>query len=201
MRSVARTLGMTVQALYHYFPSRDELVTALIAEAYEELADAVEAALEAALERPGNRPRFVVAAAGFRAWAIGHPAMFQLLYGTPLVNYSAPDEGVTTAAARRLGAVFIRELFGPYTQEQLTAIDLPPLSPALQRSFSGGLFGTLPPPAVALFFSAWGQLHGLVVLEAFGHTAFIGDAQAEVFDWTIRGLLADIRDRVLGRAS
>jgi AcrR family transcriptional regulator len=183
MRSVARSLDMTVQALYHYFPSRDDVVTALITEAYGELADAVEAALGGA----DDRPRFVVAAAAYRAWAIAHPALFQLLYGTPLVNYAAPPEGGTTAAARRLAGVFIRELFGAYTEAQLAGIDMPALSLPV---------GVLPPAAFALFVSAWGHLHGLVVLEAFGHTDFIGPAQAEIFDWAMRTLLADTQARI-----
>jgi AcrR family transcriptional regulator len=191
MRSVARSLGMTVQALYHYFPSRDEVVTALITEAYHELGDAVEAAIAGA----GDQPRFVAAAAGYRGWAIEKPALFQLLYGTPLVGYAAPADGATTAAASRLGGIFIRELFGPYTEAQLAVIDVPPLGPAMREVFPG-VFGSLPPPAVALFLNAWGRLHGLVVLEAFGHTAFIGDAQAEVFEWAIRGVLADTRARI-----
>src|SRR4051812_40476901 len=48
LRAVARSLGMTVQALYHYFPSRDDLVTALIAKAYDALAEAVRTAVETA---------------------------------------------------------------------------------------------------------------------------------------------------------
>lgn len=191
MRSVARGLGMTVQALYHYFPSRDDLVTALITEAYAELADAV----EAALGEPGDRPGFVVAAAGYREWAIGHPALFQLLYGTPLRSYAAPPEGGTTVAARRLAEIFVRELFGPCGEAQLAGIDIPPLGPDL-RAHLAGTIDVLPPPAFALFVSAWGHLHGLVVLEAFGHTDYIGDGRAGIFEWAMRGLLADTRARV-----
>ncbi|MGO4757680.1 helix-turn-helix domain-containing protein, partial [Streptomyces sp. 2MCAF27] len=34
LRAVARELGMVSSALYRYFPSRDELLTALIVDAY-----------------------------------------------------------------------------------------------------------------------------------------------------------------------
>ena len=44
LRAVARALGMASSALYRYFPSRDELLTALIVEAYTALGDALEAA-------------------------------------------------------------------------------------------------------------------------------------------------------------
>jgi len=181
LRSVARRLGMTVQALYHYFPSRDELITALITEAYGELADAVEAATG-----------FLAAAEAFRAWAIGNAAPFRLIYGTPLPHYAAPAHGRTTAAATRLATVFIRAMFGGYRDDQLARADFPgPL-----EGLPPWAFGDLPRPAAALFVSAWGHLHGLVVLEAFGHTAFIGPAQEEIFRGAMRNLLADVHRRI-----
>ena len=194
LRSIARSLGMTVQALYHYFPSREELITTLITEAYHDLAEAVESA-------PGDPalPRFVVAAEAFRAWALDHTALFQLIYGTPLLHYQAPDDGRTTDAARRLAEVFIRELYGTYSADQLARIDFPPLSPALSARFDempAVAIGALPPPTAAHFVSVWGQLHGLVVLEAFGHTAFIGSPQAEIFRSTMHNLLADTARRI-----
>ena len=47
LRSVARELGMVSSALYRYFRSRDELLTALIIDAYEALGGAAEAASSA----------------------------------------------------------------------------------------------------------------------------------------------------------
>src|ERR1700728_3183386 len=50
LRAVARELGMVSSALYRYFPSRDELLTALIIDAY----DAVGEATEQAIASPGG---------------------------------------------------------------------------------------------------------------------------------------------------
>ncbi|MEU0658289.1 TetR/AcrR family transcriptional regulator [Streptomyces lavendulocolor] len=47
LRAVARELGMVSSALYRYFPSRDDLLTALIVDAYDALGAAAEAALHA----------------------------------------------------------------------------------------------------------------------------------------------------------
>jgi len=47
VRAVARELGMASSAVYRYFPSRDELLTALIVEAYTALGDAVDRAIAA----------------------------------------------------------------------------------------------------------------------------------------------------------
>jgi hypothetical protein len=39
-------------------------------------------------------------------------------------------------------------------------------------------------------------MHGLVMLEAFGHTAFIGAQQAEVFRAAMRNLVSDVHRRI-----
>ncbi|MGC5561647.1 TetR/AcrR family transcriptional regulator [Streptomyces sp. FR-108] len=198
LRAVARSLGMTVQALYHYFPSRDELVTALITKAYVALGDAVQATLDATRE-DSPLERVVIAAEGYRQWAVDHPERFQLLYGTPLRYYEAPVEGATTRAVRRMGAIFEREMFGGFTPAQLAAVDDSGLSPALvaymeQLPPMGD--DALPPALTALVMSAWGHLHGLVVLEVFRHTAFLGEHQAEIFRLGMRNTLEDIFGRI-----
>ncbi|MFD9866175.1 TetR/AcrR family transcriptional regulator [Streptomyces niveus] len=204
LRGVARSLGMTVQALYHYFPSRDSLVTSLVAKAYDDLADAVQAAVDTAgggtPADEADLPRLVVATEGYRRWAIAHPEHFQLLYGTPLRYYTAPVDGPTTRAVRRMAAVFEREMFGGYTTQQLAAAEMPALSTELRTYLGslppGGGPDGLPAPATALFLSAWGHMHGLVVLEVFGHTAYLGDHQAEIFRVTMRNMTADIDRRI-----
>ncbi|MGW4027657.1 TetR/AcrR family transcriptional regulator, partial [Streptomyces sp. NPDC005009] len=54
----------------------------------------------------------------------------------------------------------------------------------------------LPPSAAALLLGTWGHMHGMVVLEAFGHTSFIGEHQAEIFRMAMRDLLEDIHRRI-----
>ncbi|MFH8793618.1 TetR/AcrR family transcriptional regulator [Streptomyces sp. NPDC017941] len=198
LRAVARSLGMTVQALYHYFPSRDDLVTALITKAYGDLADAVQRATETAPDEP-DLPGLVVAAEGYRRWAIDHPERFQLLYGTPLRHYHAPVDGPTTEANRRMSAVFERELFGGCTRAQLAAADVRSLSPAFLghlEHISPSGDPALPPPATALLLSVWGYVHGMVVLEVFGHTGFLGVHQAELYRMAMRNLYEDVRRRI-----
>ncbi|MFF8845555.1 TetR/AcrR family transcriptional regulator [Streptomyces sp. NPDC015127] len=54
LRAVARELGMVSSALYRYFPSRDDLLTALIIDAYDAVGAAAEAA--AGLRGPAAAP-------------------------------------------------------------------------------------------------------------------------------------------------
>lgn len=198
LRAVARSLGMTVQALYHYFPSRDDLITALITKGYDDLADAVQAAADAAPDDP-ELPRLVVATEGYRAWGIAHPERFQLLYGAPLRHYRAPVDGPTTRANERMSLIFQREMFGGFTRAQLTAADDRGLSASF-RSYLEQLppdgLGALPPPAISLLLSAWGYMHGLVALEVFGHTGFLGEHRAELFRTAMRNMTEDIHRRI-----
>lgn len=198
LRAVARSLGMTVQALYHYFPNRDALVTVLITKAYDDLADAVQRAAGTAPDDP-SIPPFVTAAEAYRGWAIAHPELFQLLYGTPLRDYAAPAEGPTTHAMRRMSAVFQRLLFSGFTESQLAAADTRTLSPALRAHLEAlppDGTSALPAPATVLMLSGWGHMHGLVVLEVFGHTSFMAGHTAEIFRTAMRDLLTDIHRRI-----
>ena len=209
LRAVARSLGMTVQALYHYFPNRDALVTSLIAQAYDDLADAVQAAVDTApvgadsMDAAGDTgvPRLVIATEGYRRWAIDNPERFQLIFGAPMRQYEAPVEGPTTQAMRRISQIFEREMFGGFTSEQLAAADTPALSPGLRAHLEGlpsSGMGSLPPAAISLLLSAWGHMHGLVVLEVFGQGSFLGGHQAEIFRLSMRNMLADIERRIAG---
>ncbi|MFH8441911.1 TetR/AcrR family transcriptional regulator [Streptomyces sp. NPDC018026] len=198
LRAVARGLGMTVQALYHYFPNRDALVTALITKAYGELSDVLQAAADSVRADPAT-PRLVAVAEAYRGWDVARPEHFQLLYGTPLRYYAAPAEGPTTQAVRRMAAIFQRELFAGFTPAQLAAAEVPAPSPPYREHLEQLPMHAqrgLPPAAAALFLSAWGHVHGLVVLEVFGHTTFLGDHQAEVFRTSVRMMLEDIHRRI-----
>ena len=82
LRAVARELGMASSAMYRYFKSRDELLTALIVEAYDAIGDAVEAA-EATCERNDFAGRWRACCHGVRAWALEQPHEYALIYGSP----------------------------------------------------------------------------------------------------------------------
>src|SRR5581483_3231935 len=78
LRAVARELGMVSSALYRYFPSRDDLLTALIIDAYDSLGEAAEAAdAESADAAPAQR--WVAVCEAVRAWALAHPHEYALI--------------------------------------------------------------------------------------------------------------------------
>jgi AcrR family transcriptional regulator len=174
LRAVARSVGVSVQALYHYFESRDALVTALVADAFADLAGAVEAAADAA---GTPRERILAAGLAYRSWAHEHRSAFLLALGAPLADYTAPEDGPTSQAARRLGEVFRAALFGGWTPEELAAVPLTDGVPALRAQLRGTpVLDGLPPGAAAVFTAGWAALHGVVLLELLGHLVWIGDA-------------------------
>ncbi|MGN7780328.1 TetR/AcrR family transcriptional regulator [Mycolicibacterium sp. 22603] len=88
LRAIARELGMVSSAVYRYVSSRDDLLTLLLVDAYDDLADAVDAAA-----RTGDWDhRLVGLARAARAWALDQPARWALLYGSPVPGYHAPPE-------------------------------------------------------------------------------------------------------------
>ena len=87
LRGIAREMGITAPAIYNYFPRLDDLITALIVDAFTALADAIEAA-ESAVQSEACGPKILASCLAYREWAIAHPVDFQLIYGNPIPGYT-----------------------------------------------------------------------------------------------------------------
>lgn len=177
LRAVARDMGMSAQALYHYFAGRDDLLTALVADGYHHAAEAVATARDAAgLDR---RARMIGAAHGYRGWAVERPHEFRLVYGDPVPGYAAPSDGPTAGLGLRVGAEFARACFPDWSPEVFAA-----LGERLGGTASvadGSDWGMVPVVVRRRLAEWWGQLHGLVALEVQGHLGWTGAAPADVF--------------------
>jgi AcrR family transcriptional regulator len=96
LRAIARELGMVSSAVYRYFPSRDDLLTALIIDSYNELGDVAERA-DASGDRDDLAGRWRrVSDAAFQ-WALANPAEYGLIFGTPIPGYAAPTDTIGPA--------------------------------------------------------------------------------------------------------
>ncbi|MCL8009902.1 TetR/AcrR family transcriptional regulator [Streptomyces sp. AS02] len=166
LRAVARELGMVSSALYRYFPSRDDLLTALIIDAYNAIGESAEAAREKAAAA-GPVQRWTAVAQAVRDWALRHPHEYALIYGSPVPGYTAP--ATTVPPASRVGLAFIGIVRDAHHGSALAA---PPPLPADLRPeaerMAADLAPDLPPAAVAALIAAWGELFGLVGFELFG---------------------------------
>jgi AcrR family transcriptional regulator len=168
LRAIARAVGMSSPGLYRYYASRDELLTALITDVYDDLAQTLERARDAAA--PGLPERLRAVCLAYYDWADTHRAEFSLVFGAPVPSYSAPPDGSTTTAAQRFGAVFtglIAEAWREHA-EDVHAAPVLPLRPGA-RTTVGDV--ALPPDARFLGVTTrlWSRLHGVLALGLYGH--------------------------------
>lgn len=189
LRAVARELGMVSSALYRYFPSRDDLLTALIIDAY----DAVGAEAEQALAgSEGSDPalRWTSVCRAVRGWALEHPHEYALIYGSPVPGYTAPLDTIGPASRVALALVAVAE--GAHAAGALAVPDDAAALPEAVRADAWRLVKDLdrdlPPTAVVGLVAAWAQLFGLINFELFGQFNNVVDARDEFFDHAVDAL-------------
>jgi AcrR family transcriptional regulator len=201
LRAVAKELGMVSSALYRYYPSRDDLLTALIIDAY----DALGAAAEHALAGPGPaRERWIAACHAIRDWARSNPHEYALVYGSPVPGYRAPQ--ATIGPASRVPLAFAGVVRDALAAGELAAPpDALPVAGALAQqaaALSAALWGpaaapessgapaTVPPDALVRAVIAWSQLYGMISFELFGQ--FVGSFEPAdaLFAYTVAQLTA-----------
>jgi AcrR family transcriptional regulator len=187
LREVSRELGMGASTLYRYFSSRDELLTALIIEAFNQLGAAAEDA-DAAARAAGADcgARWLAACRAVRGWALEHPHEFALVYGSPVSGYEAP--GDTVGPATRITRVLAEILGDALASGQLH----PPASvlpgPRLIAAQVLAGYAAPPPPYEDLIERAlllWIALVGTISFELFGHLRNTVTNYAAYFDAAI----------------
>jgi AcrR family transcriptional regulator len=182
LRAVARDMGMVSSALYRYFASRDDLLTALILDAYNALGAAVEAADAAIKNRLQLRGRWLAAVGAVRDCALANPAEYALIYGSPVPGYAAPQD--TIPAAARSYAVLGHILTDAFASSDLRshAAVVPEAIHADVARASEGIAPGLPDGVMLAGLTAWIHLFGVVSFELFGQFNNVVDARDEFFD-------------------
>jgi AcrR family transcriptional regulator len=189
---IAREMGMTAPALYRYFADRDELLTAMIVDAYDDLGDAVAKARD---QVPVDDPtgRLYAVGQAYRSWARREPERFALILGMPVPGYAAPEEGPTTEAAQRAMAQ-LKALFFEAAEQDLLE---PPLLREVSESMQACVQAEhdamhpdepmLPVETFQAMLHCWAALHGFTCLEAYGHLDWLPAAGRDaLFDASIR---------------
>jgi AcrR family transcriptional regulator len=211
LRSVARRMGMSAPGLYRYVASREDLLTLLIADGFDDLADHL---LVAIGSRPGERrpadepppplvamrdgdvaDRLRALALAYRDWAVRHPNEFGLLFAAPIPGYEAPVDGPTTAAMGRVGAAMADPVIAAWHARRLrlhpalaTVVPAERLAPLRALADEA-----LPPQVYTGMLLAWGRLHGQVSLEVFGHHAWLfPDGCEPLFRAEVEAMLVDL---------
>jgi AcrR family transcriptional regulator len=189
LRAVARDVGLVSSAVYRYFPSRDDLLTALIIDGYVSLADAAEAA-EGAAARRDLVGRWTALWRGTREWALANRHEYALLYGSPVPGYAAPQDTIEPAS-RPIG-VMLAIVRDGVERGAITAPAgqrLPrPVRADLERIASIPEFGGVAPIVLARVMTAWTQLFGAISFELFGRLQNAVTDYAAWYDYQVRAM-------------
>lgn len=173
LRAIAREMGMTANAIYSYFPTRDDLVTSLIGDLYASLVDALESARDAE-PADDTAGRLLAWAEAFRSWSLANPCGFRLIYGDPVPGYRAPEGGPAPEAHGRALAgltglvAAARPTVEPPRPGDPGADDWSGLDPDLVATARERV-PDLQPAVVVLALRVWARLHGLIAFEVYGH--------------------------------
>ncbi|HWG63683.1 MAG TPA: TetR/AcrR family transcriptional regulator [Streptosporangiaceae bacterium] len=169
LRAVAREMGMVSSAIYRYFPSRDDLLTALIVDGYNAIGEAAEKAGNACAAGD-YAGRWLAVCHAVRDWALAHPHEYALVYGSPVPGYQAPPQTIGPAA--RAAAVFGTIISHAQQAGQLRP---PGVCPPPPESFAGdadrlreSVLPHVPDDVIAVALAVWASLFGMVSFELFG---------------------------------
>lgn len=156
---------MASSALYRYFPGRDDLLTALITDAYDEVGRAAEATTAATVGQPFTE-RWLALAAVVRGWAIANRHEYALIYGSPVPGYAAPQDTVAPAV-RLIMAMLELVVDAVEAGEVVSRVDQTDPDGALER-IRLVAETEIPNDVLSRGIAAWTQLFGHLSFELFG---------------------------------
>ncbi len=185
LRAIARELKITAPAIYNYYPRRDDLVTALIIDAYADFGDSQ---LKVLIEIPSSDPFDQLMAVGiaYRQWALEYPERYQLIFGTPIPGYVAPYDKVFPIAARSLTALIsVLENLRVQGNLQVTGnLDVDPANLAVFDNLQkAGMEADIQSISVAVLI--WARVHGLVSLEISNNLPPFGPSAEKLFQYEL----------------
>ncbi len=161
-------MGVVSSALYRYFATRDDLLTALIVDAYNDLGSTAERAARKAGEDSPRRQMHAVASA-IRKWARANPNEYALLYGSPVPGYEAPL--FTVEPASRVALALSSVIAGAWRRSSVAAIDedVSVTIGLLETRTLDEVMPGVPESVRVLSLMVWSQIFGCISFELFGH--------------------------------
>ncbi|TQF02948.1 TetR/AcrR family transcriptional regulator [Kitasatospora acidiphila] len=168
LNAIAKQMGMSGPALYRYFANRDELITELIRDAYQSLADTFHA-------RAATGADLADLAHALRAWALADPQRYLLIYGTPVPGYQAPEDTARTADE------VMSVLLDACAADGLPELPQSMFQPHLADQPAWGGQGSAASSARHRALVFWTRLHGVLSLELAGHFSGMGFDPAQLY--------------------
>ncbi|MFF4421760.1 TetR-like C-terminal domain-containing protein [Streptomyces sp. NPDC001549] len=186
--AVARDSGLPVAEVEAAFPHRDDLLTALVIDAYDASGEAMEQADGAATAAGASGgARLLAVTRALRQWSFDHPAEFTLIYGSPVPGYHAPQD--TVPSASRTPAVLAGIVRSALEAGELTPPRRPVPGPPLLLPEAVQLFGGTPEApfsdVIERGIVLWSNLIGLLVFQVFSRTHDSVRDEAAFFDYAI----------------
>jgi len=181
LRAIARQMGTTSSALFRYFPSYNDLISALLADAYAALADTLAGAVNA---RPpdDHAGRWAALCHAYRDWSLSNPAEFALTHGTPVPGYQAPLQVTGPAAGRTIEtalAVYAAAVAAGAADPARSAVPADLQTGPLWEAIVAGQADGDQPRLAGIILTAWASIIGYLSAEIFGSlTALVGDTDS-----------------------
>lgn len=106
LREIARAAGTSTSAVYALFGGKEDLLAAVVADAFASFAAAQAQAAPGGLRTLGE---------AYRAWALEHPALYRLMFSGVLAAYEQADGSPDEALAPLIAALATRGADDPLT--------------------------------------------------------------------------------------
>jgi AcrR family transcriptional regulator len=139
LREVARRAGVSHNAPYRHFPSRDDLLAAVAAEGFDRLTVAMQKSMA---RSTSARERFELCGCGYVGFALRWPQHFLVMFDLPPANDCAPAQ----VAGQNAFAVLLESVTAAQRSGDLPAGDPLPLA-----------------------WTAWSLVHGIAKLVLSGN--------------------------------
>lgn len=195
LREIARGMGMAPSALYRYFASRDDLLTELIVDGFDSLADSVEESY-AQCQAAGYdaEQTFLTVSGAYRDWAFENRVEYTLIFSSSIPDYTGPER--TKIAAMRSSDLLLRIMAdcvgeGRLAEARASTFLTPELRTQL-RGFQAMCGLDLSEEALAAAMWCYAALHGAVHLDMYNHLPPDLVQSRALFESTMRQVLASV---------
>ncbi len=188
LRAIARALNITAPAIYNYFPDRDALVTALTIDAFTSFGD-VQLKARDSFPETELFARLHAIGLAYRAWAMGYPQRYQLIFGTPIPGYEQQQMAIIPSATRSISAL-VSVIEDLRVAGKLKTENFPVPEPEYEAQLSAMNICTSNYHSLShgVALIVWSRVHGLVSLEIGGRLPPFGVSGETLYHYEMQSI-------------
>jgi len=179
IHGITKQMGMTPQAFYSYFKSRDALMKSLLLDTYKIYQQEMEAARDS-IPKENFADRIMVLFLTYRKWAIANPAAFGFFAGRLTPGFYPPDKKILKKSEKSIS--IWQSVF--YAAWEKGVLKLPDHVSALPKAyqleldnFLANLDMQMPEGLVHTIIHLTVLAHGFVSLELSGRFHYLADLE------------------------